>query len=73
MPHRVHIGIGSNLGERLGYLQGAVDGLAALEPSFATAARREWKSDATRKRLDVRRVSFESSYQKRARQVLQTT
>lgn len=48
-------------------------GIAALEPSFATAARREWKSDATRKRLDVRRVSFESSYQKRARQVLQTT
>ncbi len=45
-------------------------GVAALESSFATAARREWKSDVTRKKLDVRRVSFESSYRKRARQVL---
>jgi hypothetical protein len=45
-------------------------GITALEPHFATAARREWKSDATRKKLGVRRVSFESSYQKRARQVL---
>ncbi|MCY2961871.1 MAG: hypothetical protein NTY35_17075 [Planctomycetota bacterium] len=46
-------------------------GIAALEPHFATAARREWKADTTRKKLGVRRVSFESSYQKRARQVLQ--
>jgi len=42
-------------------------GIAALEPHFATAARREWKTDATRKKVGVRRVSFESSYQKRAR------
>lgn len=45
-------------------------GIAALESSFATAARREWKSDVTRKKVDVRRVSFESSLRKRARQVL---
>lgn len=29
MRTRAYLGIGSNLGERLGYLQGAVDGLAA--------------------------------------------
>ncbi len=45
-------------------------GIAALEPGFATAARREWKSDTTRKKVGIRRVSFESSYQKRARQIL---
>lgn len=45
-------------------------GIAALEGHFATAARREWKADTTRKKVGVRRVSFESSYQKRARQVL---
>ncbi len=45
-------------------------GIAALEPRFATAARREWKSDTTRKKLAIRRASFESSYVKRARQVL---
>lgn len=45
-------------------------GIAALEPRFATAARREWKSDTTRKKLAIRRASFESSYQKRARQIL---
>lgn len=56
-----------------GFDAASAGGIDALEPSFATAARREWKSDATRKKLGVRRVSFESSYQKRARQVLAAT
>lgn len=45
-------------------------GIEALVGHFATAARREWKSDATRRKLAVRRVSFESSLAKRARQIL---
>jgi len=30
-PTRAYLGIGSNLGDRLGYLQGAVDGLGATD------------------------------------------
>ncbi|MBL8862860.1 MAG: hypothetical protein JNK02_12750 [Planctomycetes bacterium] len=45
-------------------------GIAVLETHFGSAARRVWRDGATRTQLAVRRVSFESSLSKRARQVL---
>jgi 2-amino-4-hydroxy-6-hydroxymethyldihydropteridine diphosphokinase len=44
-PTRAFLGIGSNLGERLGYLQGAVDGLAATEGVEVVALSAVYETD----------------------------
>jgi 2-amino-4-hydroxy-6-hydroxymethyldihydropteridine diphosphokinase len=44
-PVRAHLGIGSNLGDRLGFLQGAVDGLAATDGVAVVAVSRVYETD----------------------------
>lgn len=44
-PVRAHLGIGSNLGDRLGFLQGAVDGLAATAGIAVVAVSPVYETD----------------------------